>query len=217
MPRSTYKSTSRRSTSRSSKFKLSIFKLSTAKAWRRFPLRDALLRMHYGWREMGAGNQILLMLGFIFISTLSFTAYHLASSHYDMREMQCLALNIYHEARGESRTGQYAVATVTMNRVQSDRYPDDVCRVVYQKAWSSKFQRYISAFSWTDFDDKNSVIPRESKAWQKAFAVAKDVYLDNERLAKAGDALFYHADYVKPRWASHKTKIAKIGRHIFYH
>jgi N-acetylmuramoyl-L-alanine amidase len=183
---------------------------------RRLPFRGLFLRLYYGWKDMGQINQILLILGFIFVSTLSFTTYHLASSHYEMREMQCLALNIYHEARGESRSGQYAVATVTMNRVQSDRYPDDVCRVVYQRAWSRRLQRYISAFSWTDFYDKDSVIPRESKAWQKAFAVAQDVYLENKRLDKAGDALFYHADYVNPRWASEKTKIAKIGRHIFY-
>jgi len=170
-----------------------------------------------GWRDMGPTNQVLLILGVVIVSTLTFTTIHLAKSRYDMREMQCLALNVYHEARGESRTGQYAVATVTMNRVQSERYPDDVCRVVYQKAWSSKLNRYVSAFSWTNFEDQSSVIPHESKAWQEAFAVAKDVYLDHERLAKAGDALFYHADYVKPRWARKKNRIAKIGRHIFYH
>ena len=114
MARSAYKLTSRLSNARP----------SISKRRRRFPLRDALLRLSYGWRDMGTTNQILLVLGFIFVSTLSFTAYHLARSHYDMREMQCLALNVYHEARGESRSGQYAVATVTMNRVQSDRYPD---------------------------------------------------------------------------------------------
>ena len=179
-------------------------------------MRNVILRFYYGWRDMGSTNQVLLVLGFVIVSTMSFTTYHLARSHYEMRELQCLALNVYHEARGESRTGQYAVATVTMNRVQSDRYPDDVCRVVYQRAWSKKLQRYISAFSWTDFQDNNNAIPKESKAWQKAFLIAKNVYLENKRLDKAGDALFYHADYVNPRWASHKTKIAKIGRHIFY-
>lgn len=188
----------------------------TPKVRRRFPFRNAFLRLHDGWRDMGAANHILLGLGVIFISTLSFSAYHLARSHYQMREMQCLALNVYHEARGESETGQYAVATVTMNRVKSEHYPDDVCRVVYQKGWSPKLQRYISAFSWTNFDSEASVIPKESKAWQEAFSVAKNVYLEHERLKKAGDALFYHADYVKPRWASQKTRIAKIGKHIFY-
>ena len=44
----------------------------------------------------------------------------------------CLATNIYFEARGEDRIGQYAVAEVTLNRVASPDYPDDVYGVVKQ-------------------------------------------------------------------------------------
>ena len=35
----------------------------------------------------------------------------------DEKELQCLAMNIYHEARGESLAGQVAVADVVLNRV----------------------------------------------------------------------------------------------------
>jgi spore germination cell wall hydrolase CwlJ-like protein len=168
------------------------------------------------WRNLGQVNQVLLVLGVFFTVSLSLTTGVIASRHYELRSIKCLALNIYHEARGEPLSGQYAVATVSMNRVNSDRYPDDVCRVVYQKGWSRKHQRYISAFSWTSFTHEKDVIPKEDKAWRQAFNIAKNVYQDNKRSDKTRNALFYHADYVKPKWAAQKTKITKIGRHIFY-
>ena len=46
--------------------------------------------------------------------------------------VMCLALNLYHEARGESLAGNLAVGFVTMNRVADPRYPDTVCGVVKQ-------------------------------------------------------------------------------------
>ena len=122
-------------------------------------------------------------------------------------------MNVYHESRGEPELGQYAVAVVTMNRVNSIRYPSDVCQVVYQKSWSNNHQRYISAFSWTT--DEAGDIPIESTAWKKALAIAEEVYQDNGPVAVKG-ALYYHAESVKPAWAKNKFKIKKIGHHIFY-
>ena len=52
--------------------------------------------------------------------------------------LMCLALNIYFEARNESIAGQIAVAEVTLNRVASKNYPNNVCGVIYQKG--KKFQ-----------------------------------------------------------------------------
>src|SRR3954464_926829 len=78
------------------------------------------------------------------------------------RDVECLALNVYYEARGESLAGQYAVAEVTMNRKSAARYPKTVCEVVYQK----------SAFSWTDDDVDH---PRGAE-WQRALRVAEEVY-----------------------------------------
>ena len=49
----------------------------------------------------------------------------------------CLAMNIYHEARSEPIAGRVAVAEVTLNRVESKYYPNDICGVVYQKGKKS--------------------------------------------------------------------------------
>jgi len=170
------------------------------------------------WKSLGRLNRALVVSGMVVsIATIISTTMFAARQNH-LRDIKCLAMNVYHEARGEPVPGQYAVAAVTMNRVKSRRHPNEVCRVVYLQAWSKKYKRISSAFSWTsdDLDD----IPKESDAWASALVVARQVY----KRDAAGDgghdivegALFYHADYVNPRWAANKIKITKIGKHIFY-
>ena len=130
----------------------------------------------------------------------------------ERRSLTCLALNVYHEARGEPESGQYAVAEVTMNRVASGRYPNSVCGVVYEKRWDSLRQRYVGAFSWTEF---KSVPPPRDSEWQRAQEIAEEVYYRRREPVLAG-ALFYHANYIRPSWALDKQPVARIGRHIFY-
>ena len=47
-------------------------------------------------------------------------------------DLECLALNLYHEARNELDAGLYAVADVTQNRVADPRWPNTICDVVYE-------------------------------------------------------------------------------------
>jgi spore germination cell wall hydrolase CwlJ-like protein len=174
-------------------------------------LERLVVNARFYWREMGAVNQVLIIAGVVFVSSTSATLYKVFSDKYQLREIRCLAMNIYHEARGEPKAGKYAVAKVTMNRVESSAYPNDICRVVYQM--DRKNRRYIGQFSWTvdDLED----IPQESKAWLDSVSIAKEMYTKPVK-TKVADALYYHADYVHPRWARQKVRIAKIGRHIFY-
>ena len=118
----------------------------------------------------------------------------------------CLALNVYFEARSEPIAAQFAVAQVTINRVVSDKYPDTVCDVVWQK----------KQFSWTH--DGKSDKPKEKKAWERAQWVASAVLNDDDNSLSivSPDTVHYHADYVRPYWVSHCEFVTKIGRHIFY-
>ena len=116
----------------------------------------------------------------------------------------CLALNVYFEARSEPINSQFAVAEVTMNRVQSGKYPDTVCEVVWQR----------KQFSWTH--DGKSDKPKNEKAWRRAVTVAGYAIEDDGNVVVGYDALYYHADYVKPYWSTAYERIAKVGRHIFY-
>lgn len=127
-------------------------------------------------------------------------------------ELTCLARNIYFEARGESLAGQYAVAEVTMNRVESKRFPDDVCAVVHEQRWDKIRKRNVGAFSWTELD---SLKKPKGTPWERATIVAVAAY-DNEQEVRVPGALFYHAKHIKPRWSKTKKLVAQIGDHKFY-
>ena len=148
----------------------------------------------------------------LIISAISFGIVRSMETQMDNRQLTCLALNIYHEARGEPTTGQYAVAEVTLNRVTSPHYPNTICEVVHQKNWDSIRRRYVGAFSWTEFDIKPKL---KKKEWHRAVDVAEAVYYQRQEPRLEG-ALFYHARSIKPSWARKKTPIARIGRHVFY-
>lgn len=128
------------------------------------------------------------------------------------RQLTCLAKNIFHEAASEPFEGKVAVAQVTLNRVASGLFPDDVCRTIYQK--NIIYEKVVCQFSWVC--DRVIVDKRISNHpnYHESMEVAKKVLLEGFRLPSLHDALYYHADYVNPGWK--KEKVAKIGRHIFY-
>ena len=127
------------------------------------------------------------------------------------RELKCLAQNIYYEAGYEPFEGKVAVAQVTLNRMESGKFPDDVCGVIFQK--SVIYDKVICQFSWY-CENAGVRKPVNPAAYNESMAVAKKVLLEGFRLDGLKNALYYHADYVSPRWG--KEKIATIGRHIFY-
>ena len=127
------------------------------------------------------------------------------------RQLECLANNIYWEAASEPFEGKVAVAQVTMNRVESGRFADSVCGVVYQK--NVIYEKVICQFSWV-CETTHKTRPVYQPLWAESELVAKKVLLENFRLPGLKEALYYHADYVSPGWK--KPKIDKIGRHIFY-
>lgn len=127
------------------------------------------------------------------------------------RQLDCLTRNIYWEAGHEPFEGKVAVAQVTLNRVESGRFADSVCGVVYQKTMF--YQKVVCQFSWY-CEGSHKMRPIHSRAWQESEEVAKKVLLEGFRLPSVQKALYYHADYINPGWG--KPRVAKIGRHIFY-
>lgn len=127
------------------------------------------------------------------------------------RQLECLAKNIYWEAASEPFEGKVAVAQVTMNRVESGKFADSVCGVVYQK--NVIYEKVICQFSWY-CEGTHRQKTMHPKLWKESQEVAKLVLLEGFRLPGMKQALYYHADYVNPQWG--KPKIDQIGRHIFY-
>ncbi|WP_421725577.1 cell wall hydrolase [Bauldia sp.] len=126
-------------------------------------------------------------------------------------EARCLAHAVYFEARGEDRIGQTAVAQVVINRVRSRRYPDTICKVVYQ----NEHKRHRCQFSFA-CDGKAERV-RDRRAWDKAMAVAQEVLAGSDlQHSPLGSATHYHAVSVSPFWASKLRKVDRIGQHIFY-
>lgn len=127
------------------------------------------------------------------------------------RQLECLTRNIYWEAASEPFEGKVAVAQVTLNRMQSGKFADSVCGVVYQK--NVFYERVVCQFSWY-CEGNHKVKAIHKPMWNESEEVAKKVLLEGFRLPSLQKAMYYHADYVNPGWQL--PKIEKIGRHIFY-
>lgn len=128
-------------------------------------------------------------------------------------ELDCLTENIYHESRGEPVEGQIAVAATTLNRLMSDRYPDTVCDVVYEKG----------QFSWTNMNKKI----KKPKVYDRIKNEIAKPMLMGLLTHEYHDVTMFHADKVylpekdrwvtlRPYWSEHYEKFTQIGNHIFY-
>ena len=120
-------------------------------------------------------------------------------------EKKCLAKNIFFEAGVEPPEGKIAVAQVTINRLESGRWGDNVCSVVYAR----------KQFSWTL--DKKKVNEKPSGPLWKETIIALEKFLEGKRVYGLEQSKHYHATYIeKPYWSKKKEVISTIGRHVFY-
>jgi N-acetylmuramoyl-L-alanine amidase len=125
------------------------------------------------------------------------------ASESERNEMLCLALNIYHEARGENARGQWAVGFVTLNRVKRAIWGDSVCAVVWAK----------SQFSWT-IRGMRTLVPREVNAWQEAQRKAYMLFSNqNADDPTDGATNFYLASIHS--WTRTLVDRIRIGAHMF--
>lgn len=149
-------------------------------------------------------------------------------------DLECLAQNIYHEAKNQSMAGMISVARVTMNRVKDRRYPDTVCEVIQEgpvkESWKTRSDptlsddqrvyipvRHKCQFSWyCDGKSDDIADPEHNRAWLRARDIAYDVLAYNRWNGIVEGATHYHADYVKPSWRHSLTLISTIDNHIFY-
>lgn len=123
------------------------------------------------------------------------------------KEKQCLAKNIYHEAGIESELGKIAVAQVTLNRVKSHKWGDDVCSVVYEK----------NQFTWTANPKKRYEHPK-GKNWEDSKR-AMALFQDGIRVKRALTSDHYHANWIRPpNWARNGKTIflGSVGKHMYY-
>ena len=120
----------------------------------------------------------------------------------DDAELNCLAIGVYYESKGEPLEGQLAVAEVILNRAKSGRFPSSVCGVLTQRGQFSFVRggRLVQP-------------PASARAWKTALAVAQ-VARDDAWDSRVSNALFFHARYVSPGWR--RARVGSVGNHIFY-
>lgn len=124
------------------------------------------------------------------------------------RALLCLTQAVYYEAGYEPVAGRRAVAQVVLNRMRHPAYPKSICGVVYQRNSTPVCQ-------FTFVCDGSLDRRPEAIAWKQAEQIAREAIAGSVEKS-VGQATFYHADYVAPRWAPMLAKISKIGAHIFY-
>lgn len=137
----------------------------------------------------------------ILVLIIASSAYSMTRGEY--KERECLALNIYFEARNQPIEGQKAIGFVTLNRVFNSRFPDSICGVVKQ----------YKQFSW--YSDGKPDVPTDRDAWNVANNIANYV-LSNYDQDNTGGALYYHADYVTPYWIKSMKLTQVLHTHLFY-
>ena len=137
---------------------------------------------------------------------------HIKVKGYSDTEIDCLARNIYFEARSQNEYGKYAVAKVVMNRVKSKGFPDTICEVIHQGPRIKNRPR-LCQFSW-HCDGLPDTI-RNFKAYLECRRVAVLALLYPDKDITEG-ATHYHATYVRPWWAKKLQKTGKFDDHIFY-
>lgn len=137
-----------------------------------------------------------------------------------MHELDCLAKNIYFEARGEPLAGKLAVGLVVLNRTTSNKYPSKVCDVVQQGRYTgtthsvkATSDSHICQFSW--YCDGASDVPKDYDAWTESQYIAK-IILERKVFDFTDKATHYHASKINPRWTPGLEKVASIGTHTFY-
>lgn len=118
-------------------------------------------------------------------------------------EVDMLALAIHNEARGEPRSGKYAVANVILNRVKHKSFPNTVRKVVTQRG---QFQWY-----------HNHKLRSRTAPTEEARSIARDIYqkhVSGRRVDNTGGSIFFSSNGVRP--APRAVKSVRVGHHQFY-
>ena len=125
------------------------------------------------------------------------------------RELECLSEAVYYEARGETPSGQAAVAQVVLNRVRHPSFPKSICGVVFQGAYTHSGCQFSFAC------DGSMRRTREVGAWKRAQRVAARA-LSGTVMSEVGAATHFHTTGVAPGWGPRLLRVAQVGMHVFY-
>ena len=158
----------------------------------------------------------VVLINTIFVSSIAWAGMTAIETRKQNEELQCLALNIYFETRASSLADAMSVSDVVLNRVNSTKFPNNVCDVVYEGIEKG---RHKCQFSWY-CDGKSDKIPEFDIDLYNAIFTKATRMIGQYNWGNLDDmtkgSTHYHADYVYPEWRQTKTKMITIDNHIFY-
>ena len=126
-------------------------------------------------------------------------------------DLECLAWNLYFEARGGVAAEQIAVAWVPINRFNDPNFSKSICTNVFQYGWAGGRRQY--QFSWAGIV-RGPRWRREDDAWANVQRIALRVYRRELADTANGSTYFHNANLV-PGWAPRSRKI-RLGTHVFW-
>jgi spore germination cell wall hydrolase CwlJ-like protein len=163
-------------------------------------------------------NKILVI--FLLLLTIQVNATHKESnlSRQLYEDIQCLTENIYFEARSQSTAGWLGIASVTINRFRSEKFPDSICGVVYQGPThevSNVPLKNKCQFSW--YCDGVAEYVEDVEMFFEIMRFTEIILNSQVMMFDVTDgATHYHNDSVEPHWAKSMTRTIRIDNHIFY-
>jgi len=150
------------------------------------------------------GRALMLRASYAGPASPAAEPFRAASVLQSARDLDCLADAVYYEARGESPTGQAAVAQVVLNRVRHPAFPKSVCGVVFQGAHTGDTCQFSFAC------DGSMARPREPGAWRQARTVAARA-LSGFVMPSVGNATHFHVAGLQPEWGPQLMRVAQAS------
>ncbi len=161
----------------------------------------------------------ILLVGLFALLPLQYnsaTSQEMAMSTQELNR-RCMTANIFFEARGESDAGKKAVAEVTVNRALSEKYPEGICNVVFQrKQFSWTHQQNWSTINKVLVGKVSDLNLRDSAMYRKSERIAMHYTTKPFPVLLNRNSLFYHHKKIKPVWSHNLKKTSTIGNHVFY-
>lgn len=124
--------------------------------------------------------------------------------------LTCLALNIYHEGRGESELGKKIIAQTTINRAKDDH--TNVCSEVMKPGQFTWTRRYVVGRQL-----RPAGKPKEEDTWNDCQIIARKALngsLDVPR--KYRNVTSFHGGRGRPQWTRNLTPLGRVGGHVYY-
>lgn len=110
-----------------------------------------------------------------------------------------MANAVHGESRGEPYIGQVAVASVILNRIESEKFPNNVSGVIFQPG---AFTAVADGQIWLSPDEESKKAVLDAiRGWDPT---GNTLYYFNPTTATSG-------------WIWSRPQVKKIGKHIFCH